>query len=328
MTATAATDVAIRLATPGDAGSFVDLFNAHYRRTIGPQYVHWQFFSPDVRAVLLLGCDGQEVVAAHGTQQRSVWTHAGRTEVLFNVDSMIRPSHRNLTLYQQLIAAGANGHAASSSVGMLCMANEAACAVLTRLLGWTRIATLVTTVRPTSDVPPAVSGLDFRSTTADDPALAEIAAGFRASHRDLNAFERSGTWIHWRFAEHPQHRYEVILAARHGHPWAWMVLKTFHDPVTNMPFGDLVDLAWTHDDPELLAGLLGHAIQRFRDQGVDTISTWLQTHTLLDDVGRRLGFADTAQRRYFCGKPSADAAARELLDASRWFLTFADAEIY
>lgn len=57
------------------------------------------------------------------------------------------------------------------------------------------------------------------------------------------------------------------------------------------------------------------------------LAMWLHTNTLLNQIGRDLGFVETEQKRYFCCKV-LDECYSWLEDPNRWFVTMADSEIY
>jgi hypothetical protein len=114
---------------------------------------------------------------------------------------------------------------------------------------------------------------------------------------------------------------------RDGTPFGYVVLKQFCEPVTGDICGDIVDVLWSEDDPAALAEVLQFALGHFHSQGVGRASIWLQTNTILDQLGRELGFAETGSGRSFCVK-ILNEQFRWLQDASRWFITMADSEIY
>ena len=110
-------------------------------------------------------------------------------------------------------------------------------------------------------------------------------------------------------------------------PFGYLILKTFLDPQTSKPTGDIVDILWAEDDPIALIEMLYAALDYFHRHGVPEVAMWLQTNTILDTVGRCLGFAPAQQSRKFCVKVLDDEYAW-LDDPANWYLTMLDSEIY
>jgi len=119
----------------------------------------------------------------------------------------------------------------------------------------------------------------------------------------------------------------LFQVTRRYSPFGCLVLKVFRDPVAGHAFGDIVDISWAEGDQEALATMIRFALRQFQTQGVDQAAVWLQTNTILDEVGQSIGFRGLEQTRYFCGK-GLDAESRYFTDPQRWFLTMADVEIY
>jgi hypothetical protein len=125
----------------------------------------------------------------------------------------------------------------------------------------------------------------------------------------------------------PWYRYASFLAVHRGQPFGYLVLKVFRDPKTGQALGDIVDILWAEDNPDALTEMLCFALGHFHAQGVPQATMWLQTNTLLDQIGRDLGFVETQQKRYFCCKV-LDERYKWLEDPGCWFITMADSEIY
>jgi hypothetical protein len=123
------------------------------------------------------------------------------------------------------------------------------------------------------------------------------------------------------------YRYDIFYAKRGSTIFGYLVLKVFEDPSTGERFGDIVDLLWMEDDPAALRGMLSFALSYFYSLGLPQVTMWLQTNTILDEVGRSVGFRATEQKRYFCCKV-LDPAYSWLEDSKRWYITMVDAEIY
>lgn len=307
-----------------DAASFCKLFNSLYARKVDESYYRWQFFDtpfPSGIAVATTsddawtGCYGFHVQRAENLSLPLAWS----------LDIMVAPQFQRRGLFREL-AQFAAAEAAKHNPAALCvMANANADRAHLGSLGWRRITPLLTFARTTSDLPAS----DPNFTTAFDqqfvPQLvAPIAAEFRTS---LAQPARSEAYLHWRFLESPWYRYSTVLASNAHGSRAVAVIKLFRDPVLGKSFGDIVDIAWNSADPALLRELLIACLRYFRDAGVPTAGTWLQTNSILDAIGTDLGFAQTNQTRYFCSKV-LDPEFSGLELASNWFLTMSAAEIF
>jgi hypothetical protein len=169
--------------------------------------------------------------------------------------------------------------------------------------------------------------LDFREAQKFEPWVNGITESFQRNHQMLTFVRRDTRFLNWRFTANPLYKYSVYLAYMNDRPFAYLTLKVFRDPQTGDVFGDIVDILWSEDDPNAIAGILRFALSHFATWGIKQTTMWLQTNTILDQIGRDLGFIETEQRRDFCCKV-LDANYGWLKDARRWFVTMADSEIY
>jgi len=91
--------------------------------------------------------------------------------------------------------------------------------------------------------------------------------------------------------------------------------------------GDIVDLGFVADAPDLSSHILRFALDHFCASSVPQATIWLQTNTVLDRAGRQIGFVDTELKRYFCCKVLKPTFDR-LQNPEEWLINMSDAEIY
>jgi hypothetical protein len=135
---------------------------------------------------------------------------------------------------------------------------------------------------------------------------------------------RDTQYLSWRFIDNPFHHYSTYLISD-GQFLGYIVLKMFIDPITNIATGDIVDFLWSEDNPSMLYRMLCVALMHFCD--VEKVTTWMQTNTVLDDIGRDMGFIETDRKRDFMVKV-LDKNYTWLHDPTRWYLTMSDSEMY
>lgn len=328
-----ASKVVFRLACDDlpDSARFCALFNSLYSRQVGRDYYRWQFFDTPFASYLamaltdcgdLAGCYGFHVTDLAPTGRRVGWA----------VDIMVAPKYQGTGLFRMLAHYAASQVSAHAPVALCVMANQRAYHAHVYGLGWQRINTLTNFACDTAihaarqrtvvDIM-SVDGAWVSNSWL--PHSIGEAWGVRGAPLAFNG--RSMSYMRWRFGRSPWYRYAQFVVKRNGSPFAYLVLKVFRDPRTGDSSGDIVDLLWSEDDDAALYNVLRFALHHFHLEGVRQANIWLQTNTVLDEVGRRLGFVDTAQRRFFCGR-ILDERYDCLADSGRWFVTMADSEIY
>lgn len=307
-----------------DAGRFCALFNSLYARRVDEDYYRWQFFSPPFPSKLamaigengtLVGCYGFHVIPAAQEGTRIAWA----------LDIMVAPPYQGKGVFRSLAAFAAQQVIPSLPIALCVMANQRADRAHNDGLGWRRVMAISNFVCQTSCAPTPSQDFEFHlHEDFDAAALASIGAQQTTA---LTSNLRSAEYLRWRFVTNPWYRYSLLLVSFRGRPFGYLVLKTFRNPQTGAASGDIVDVIWSQDHQKGLSEMLGIALRYFRDSGLSEACVWLQTNTMLDQVGRDLGFAETSQKRFFCAK-ILDEGCRYLEEPSRWFVTMSDAEIY
>lgn len=298
-----------RLATPEDAKAFVALSNSLYARPVNEAYYDWQFFKCPFPSLLNIAVDENDELV--GTYCLHV-----QNSVAWVLDIMVSPKLQRQGIFRQLVDFGFENLKKYDAKAIVVMANEKADRACVNGLGWTRINTFLTAFAT-----PEKSG-NFNLEYEKINSFLEIKLPF-----DLFANERSSAYQNWRFIENARYSYDIFATHKNGELFGYVVLKIFRDPLSGQAFGDIVDIVWAENDKESLGDILRFSLNHFAEQTVGNAAMWLQTNTLLDEIGLEVGFKLSEQKRFFCGK-----ALREdfkyLENAKNWFINMADSEVY
>jgi GNAT superfamily N-acetyltransferase len=307
-----------------DGRLFRDLFNSLYLRRVDEDYYRWQFFLTPFPSKLVLaiaedgtlvGCYGFHVIPTSQEDARIAWA----------LDIMVAPPYQGKGVFRSLAAFAAQQVTPYLPAALCVMANQRADRAHADGLGWSRVMTISNFVCRTSCAPSPPQDFKFHlHRDFDAGAVASIVAPQATS---CTSNLRSVKYLRWRFVKNPWYRYSLFLVSARGRPFGYLVLKTFRNPQTDSACGDIVDVIWTQDHEQGLSAMLCFALGHFRDSGLSEASVWLQTNTMLDQVGRNLGFVESSQKRFFCAK-ILDERCRYLEEPARWFVTMSDAEIY
>jgi hypothetical protein len=309
-----------------DAKAFAAICNATYIRQVTEAYYLWQFFNTPNQAVCLFVEDKGQVVATYGLRQLTYTTSPNRF-VGLTVDLIINPELRKSGLLARLEIELERSALDLGCVCLYSLSNEAAYKPRISTLGWSSLGNRVTFITRTTQSAQSDTGISFHKVNRFEGDTVAIHRSFQETYPSLAMTQRTERYLNWRFADNPRYSYDLFIVRRHALFFGYLVLKVFRDPQTREAVGDIVDLLWAEDDPDSLMAMLRFALSHFHAQGVKQATIWLQTHTLLDQVGRQLGFAETAQKRHFCCKV-LDERYRWLEDPTRWFITMADSEVY
>ena len=308
----------------GDGSRFCELFNSLYLRHVNVNYYRWQFFDTPFPSQLsmaitrdgeLAGCYGFHVLRSVPADTRIAWA----------LDIMVAPRFQGEGVFRALAEFAIAQVLLHRPIALCVMANQRADGAHVHGLGWHRVNVLTTFVCSTSSSLSNPVKLQFSQ--CDDFEGHAVPSILAQRDMSLASTLRSTQFLDWRFVSNPWRSHDLFIARRREEPFGYLALKKFQDPRTGQAFGDIVDLRWSDDDPEALAEMLRFALGHFHAQGVQQAAMWLQTNTLLDQIGCDLGFVETEQKRYFCCKV-LDEHYKWLEDPKRWFITMADSEIY
>jgi GNAT superfamily N-acetyltransferase len=310
---------------PEDCRRFCELSNGLYARKVGPEYYEWQFFSPPHPSYLafaltdrgdLAGCYGMHVLDLA----------RGRGKVGMALDIMVAREFQGKGVFRALAEMAEEQLLAHAPRGAYVMANRRCAEVHVHGLEWTLVNVFEDCVCETAAGGPAPGGsLEFRPVEALDVAGSDGPPAGR--QEGLLRIARGPERHAWRIHQNPRYRYEIVECLQGGDAFGSLTLKVFSDPATGEAMGDVVDLSWSEDSPPDLAEMLRFALTFFQKKGIARATTWLQTNTILDEVGRSLGFQRTQRRRYFCVKaPGKDPL--QMRDPRSWCMMMLDSEVY
>lgn len=298
-----------RLATPQDAAAFCALSNSLYARPVNEAYYDWQFFKCPFPSLLNLAVDENDELV--GTYCLHV-----QNGVAWVLDIMVSPKFQRQGIFRQLVDFGFENLKQYDAKAIVVMANEKADRACVNGLGWTRINTFLTAF---------ATPKKSEKFTLEYEKI-EIFPEIKLPTK-LFSNTRTSDYQNWRFIENARYSYDIFAARKNGGLFGYVVLKIFRDPVSNQAFGDIVDMIWAENDEESLADMLRFSLNHFAEQKVGNAAMWLQTNTLLDNVGLEVGFKQSEQQRFFCGK-SLREDYKYLENAENWFINMADSEVY
>lgn len=298
-----------RLATPTDASAFCALSNSLYARPVNEAYYHWQFFKCPFPSLLNLAVDENDELV--GTYCLHI-----QNNVAWVLDIMVSPKFQRQGVFGQLVDFAFENLRQHNAKAIVVMANEKAERACVNGLGWKRINTFQTYFATPQKSEKFI--LEYEKIN-DFPKI--------KLPTNLFANARTSAYQNWRFIENVRYDYDIFAVHKNGNLFGYVVLKIFRDPVTNQAFGDIVDIVWSENDKELLADMLRFSLAHFAEQQVGNAAMWLQTNTLLDSVGVEIGFKQSAQQRFFCGKALQDDY-KYLEESDQWFINMADSEVY
>ena len=306
-----------------DIAAFCDLYNGFYAKNVDDRYVRWQFFDTPFPSILSVAAnEANHPIGFYGLHV--IETNAGLMTA-WVLDIMIHPSYQDRGVFRNLAQFAHEQIRPFQPAGIFVMANETGANALTRGLGWSQINTYISFVAETKKTREFPS--DPQITIIETHSLELDYFGEHFHNRGLCLIQDDLQYRRWRYNENPRFRYSQFKAIRNGEVFGYLVLKIFTDPVTAKTFGDIVDIRWHKDNASGLTQMLLFALNYFRQRQVRLAVMWLQSNTILDQVGLDLGFRRIDQNRYFCGmalKP--EHKSLELPES--WFLTLSASEIY
>jgi GNAT superfamily N-acetyltransferase len=331
MIATALPQLKFRLAenTPDDSRQFCRLSNSLYARPVDAAYYSWQFFQTPFPSLTIV------VVTAEGELCGSYTLHIqpalpDSVNVAWALDIMVSPAYQRRGILRRLTEYATELVRPYNPVALCVMANEKADKACVDGLGWQRINIFNTWSLTQNRVNEQNQTLSYKP-VEDFAACGELLDGqlyaVNSAGEPLFGNRRSAAYLNWRFVQNPRYRYARFLAESSDGAFGYLVLKIFCDPVSQKSYGDIVDMYWREDEVDALRDMLLFAVRWFQQAGVEEIALWLQTNTVLDQVGRALGFTPRPQPRYFCCHV-LDTRYDWLSDSACWFLTMADSEVY
>lgn len=309
--------------TKQDAEQFCALSNSLYARPVNEKYYYWQFFECPFPSLLNVAVDENgKIVGTYGLHVQNASPPSAN--VVWVLDIMVSPQIQRHGVFRKLVEFGFEQLQPYNPAAITVMANENADRACTRGLEWKRINTFFTCFAKPDESHKRKKFLLEYEKINDFSSCSRI---FEANGISLFSNARTIDYQNWRFVKNARYDYEIFLAHKNAQPFGYIVLKIFRDPVSSQSFGDIVDILWIENDREALTDLLKFSLAYFYRQNVGSSAIWLQTNTVIDEIGTEVGFKRSDQQRFFCGK-----ALREdfgfLENAGNWFINMSDSEIY
>jgi len=313
--------------TPEDSARFVELFNSIYARKISSTYYYWRFFNTPLEATLLFAFKQNELVGACGYNLLIIKNGSTLIRNALLVDMMVSAEHRGIGLvFSRLNHEVENAARQGGAKCLYLFPNQRGAGAWLATEGWVRITQMTTCVCETRPSKKNLN-IDIREVSCFDHEVDTISDVFSYYYPSLTFTKRDAQFLNWRFVENPVYNYSIHVVHLNGVIFGYLVLKVFRDPITGKTFGDIVDILWSDDNSNMIFYMLEFALDYFYNQGIKQVATWLQTNTILDEIGYDIGFKDTEQKRDFCYKP-LDQNYIGLKDPENWFIKLSDSEVY
>ena len=305
------------------AEDFVNLFNSIYSRKIDSAYYYWRFGRQDSNSFILSAQDEQGLKGCIGYHLLDM----GKFKTALVVDAMIaercRGDGKTFVYLNRKLEKCAKAHKAKA---LFMLPNSEGAKAWSADKQWTLAEHMTTHVHGTRT--DHLGLLRYFRVQRFGQWVNNIESKFRMNNPELTCVRRNKSYLNWRFAN-PMHDYEIyqVYLSRKSRPSGYIVLKTFTSPTTGEKTGDIVDILWGENDVCVVMDMLRIALKKFHSENIHNVTMWLQTNTILDAVGRFLGFVPTEQQRAFCVK-ALDRDYTHLAFPHNWFLTMADSEMY
>jgi hypothetical protein len=307
-----------------DCNLFCDLFNSHYSRRVDELYYKWQYFETPFPSNLFLAITRTgELAGCYGYQIKDT---CFKQNIAWAIDIIIDYPFQQKGLFRHLAGFAANKVNVFKPIALCVMANLRANFAHVKGLHWRQISIFENYIRVTSDLS-LLEHKSFQFIPAQKIKNEFWNKEIIRKSPSIICNKRSNDYLKWRFLDSPWYKYEYFYVVRNAKEFGYIILKIFRDPQSRISFGDIVDMMWIEDDPIAIDQMVKFAITYFYRKGIHHATIWLQGNSILEDVGVKLGFSETDQKRYFSCKV-INNCYEWLKDHRRWFITMADSEIY
>ena len=296
-----------------DSECFCSLYNSTYSKKIDNQYYLWQFFLTPFPTYLFFAEISGVVVGSMGVQVKLLSPH--ERNVLSVIDMMVSLQCRGKGIFSGLMKTAMQFGERFSPICAIVMANQVGKDAICGSLGWN-----------------LVTALETEQVILNENSIEMILPSDNVIHQsyrnlsemypaDLYHISHDTEYYQWRFLAHPFYDYTLLNNASQ----AYSILKVFESPESCVKYGDIIEIVGKETNSIKEVGL--SSLKKFSIMGVLKITTWLQTNTLWDEIGRDLGFQSTGELRYFCVNTFGKLEGK-LLDSESWLLQPSDTEIY
>jgi GNAT superfamily N-acetyltransferase len=312
-----------------DARAFCRMSNSLYARKVNSRYYRWQFFETPFPTLLAFATtnDG-ELAGCYGIQLRN--STLGHHSLGMALDIMVAPAYQGKGLFRPLANYARQQVETPGPALLYVMANQRAHRAHVHGLGWTSVQVLNDYVRSTAGsstllrghlVTSEVRQFNFADRRFLEDLESKVGAAFSIR------VSRSVPDLQWRLFENPRYAYKVLRCTVASRLVGFLALKTFRNPESGAVSGDIVDVLWQDDDPELLEQLLLAGLVEFESQGIAEATSWFYTNTILDAAGHALGFRQIHRPRYFSSSILNPENTWQT-EANHWRISMLDTDIY
>jgi len=294
--------ITYRPAIKKDIPQLVALMNAQYQRKINTAYFKWQYFSSAYPTILFCALEKNNIVGMFGLQKKVL---SNKLKAGQAIDMLIAPLYRGQGIFKKL-ADLATGH--FKDLDLLCvLPNSVGKNAVVSSLGWKNIGKL--------DV--------LRSSVKRSVTINSEKKSLNRRYERPVHFRYTEALREWRFKKNPTYTYYRIQASNQ----IYAMVKIFTDPVSDLRFGDIVDIHCPLNESSKIKLLIVKAMVFLSRQKVKEITMWALEHLLLYEILLSLGFKKRSQERYFCVKMISKKASY-LKDLKKWHLVQADTEFF
>jgi hypothetical protein len=141
---------------------------------------------------------------------------------------------------------------------------------------------------------------------------------FELDQEDTLMFLADEEFRRWRFAVH--HRYSYDMVRMDSNEFA--VINRYHEAETNIRYGDIVDFEPEELEENRLIKIFNCACLGL-GKDVDVVTIQAVPNSLLYKVSRKMGFAESNAKHYFCIKVK-EPCNEYLYDSSKWLIKWGD----
>lgn len=275
-------DLIIREAKSTDAPGFIKLMNDHYIRQKRKEYFLWRYFScPTPSIMYVITRKDNTLIGAYGL---NVFTLINGLKCGVTADLIISKTFANRGLFfllENKIKIFAKKNDCSY---LICFPNLPGMKAHVKI-GWQLIGKVTTL------------------TYHKEKEKIKKKLPNNNSDKNIYLFDYKEPLLHWRFDENPEYKY---LQIKSGSQQSY--IKTFHDTVRNLLFGDIVYYTSSLHSKSDFSKLISLSIQRLKTMNTSNIITWCSNKSPLYPIFIALGFRPEIQPRYLCIKQLSSKA--------------------
>ena len=302
--------VVYRELTPDDLLSIIKLTQSIYKIQRSEAFIEWQCFQ-NIFPSVIFGCfSGDELIGMFGIQKRplSIGLKVGQLSWI-----NISPKWRTLGLMKKL---GQMAISYFDDLDLIC--------VFANANAWK----------------PCLSSFDMKTVGILESLELDIQEGdyerysgnslpvtatpsFKDFENNKIVFKRDKAFRGWRYVECPVNEYSSITLDT----GEFLIYKLFHEPLTNLCSGDLVEFGYSEGASEKINTLLRLAYSEIKNVNGSKLNLWAIPGTGLRACAEEAGFLKSGLNCFFLVKVFSKNLAH-LYDLSQWDLAQCDATNY